>query len=112
MNLPHFLENRLMLQVKLINEEHSELIEAILERDMVKLADACADLIYVIIGLAVEFNIPLGTVWDAVHVSNMAKRDPKTGKVLKRADGKVLKPEGWQPPDIRAILYGTGKVRQ
>jgi predicted HAD superfamily Cof-like phosphohydrolase len=34
----------------------------------------------------------------------MAKVDPATGKVIKRADGKVLKPEGWTPPDVAAAL--------
>ena len=53
----------------------------------------------------VLFNgIPLDRVWAAVHRSNMAKVDPATGKVIKRADGKVLKPEGWTPPDIPAAL--------
>jgi predicted HAD superfamily Cof-like phosphohydrolase len=38
--------------------------------------------------------------WAEVVRSNMAKVDPVTGKVIKRADGKILKPEGWTPPQL------------
>jgi predicted HAD superfamily Cof-like phosphohydrolase len=66
-----------------------------------------ADSIYVIVGAAIEYGIPLSAVWDAVQKSNLAKRDPSTGKVRRREDGKILKPDGWKPPDIRAALWGT-----
>ena len=38
--------------------------------------------------------------WNEVIATNIAKIDSKTGKVKKRADGKILKPEGWQPPNL------------
>jgi predicted HAD superfamily Cof-like phosphohydrolase len=38
--------------------------------------------------------------WNEVMRTNFAKIDPETGKVRKREDGKVLKPEGWTPPDL------------
>ena len=49
-------------------------------------------------------QIPQQDVWNEVARSNLAKIDDETGKVLKRVDGKVLKPEGWTPPDIKSIL--------
>jgi len=91
------------LYVKLIEEEFSELIHAYLNRDMVEIADACADLKWVIEGLEYSLNIPQQEVWNEVARSNLNKISP-TGKVLKRNDGKVIKPDGWTPPDIKSIL--------
>jgi predicted HAD superfamily Cof-like phosphohydrolase len=42
--------------------------------------------------------------WDEVARSNLSKIDPVTGKVIKRNDGKVLKPEGWTPPDLKPFV--------
>lgn len=100
---------RIDLCKKLHVEEITELHNAIDARDMVGVADGITDLIYVLISSAFEFGIPLPDVWFEVHASNMAKIDPKTGKVLKREDGKILKPEGWQPPDIAAVLEAARK---
>lgn len=100
-------DSRVRLRTDLICEEYTELRKAILLRNMVDTADAIADLIYVLIGAALEFGIPLEAVWNEVQRSNMAKVDPATGKVRKREDGKVLKPEGWTPPDIEAVLRGA-----
>lgn len=72
--------------------------------DMEEIADGLADLIYVAVGAALEFGIPLDRVWAEVQRSNMAKVDAETGRVRKRADGKVLKPDGWTPPDIKSAL--------
>jgi predicted HAD superfamily Cof-like phosphohydrolase len=74
--------------------------------DLVGIADGIADSVYVLVGTALEYGIPLDRVWGAVHSANMAKVDPVTGKVRKRFDGKVLKPDGWKRPDIAAILAG------
>lgn len=71
--------------------------------DHVALADGLADLIYVCIGAANEFGIPLDKVWAEVHRSNMAKIGPN-GEVKRREDGKVIKPDGWTPPDIAGVL--------
>jgi predicted HAD superfamily Cof-like phosphohydrolase len=95
---------RQKLRWDLNREEFDELWVAWCRNDLVGIADAIADLIYVLVGMALEYGIPLDRVWDAVQRSNMAKIDPVTGKVRKREDGKILKPEGWQPPDIAGIL--------
>ncbi len=71
---------------------------------MVAIADGIADTIYVLVGTAVAFGIPLGPVWAEVQRSNMTKVDPATGKCRLREDGKVLKPDGWTPPDIAGVM--------
>jgi len=97
--------SRVDLRVDLIEEEvNRELIPAMRKGDLVEIADAMADSVYVIIGAALEYGIPLDHVWAAVQDANMAKVDPVTGKVWRREDGKVLKPPGWTPPDIRGAL--------
>jgi predicted HAD superfamily Cof-like phosphohydrolase len=98
--------DRRRLRISLIDEEvNNELIPAINHgADLEKIADALVDSIYVIVGTALEFGIPLDRVWAEVQRANMTKIDPATGKVRKRGDGKVLKPEGWQPPNIKACL--------
>ena len=96
---------RIMLRRNLIDEEvNKELLPAIDRNDLPAIADGLADAIYVIVGTALEYGIPLDRVWEAVQRANMAKVDPATGKVQKRADGKVLKPDGWKSPDVAAIL--------
>lgn len=116
-------DERLQLRADLIMEECMEFMESVFPNvevqcfagkntiiwgDKIKLdhegaADALADLIYVCIGAANEFGIPLDKVWDEVHRSNMAKIGPN-GEVKRRADGKVSKPDGWTPPDIKGVL--------
>jgi predicted HAD superfamily Cof-like phosphohydrolase len=91
------------LYVDLIVEEFKELMVAYGNRDMVEIADACADLKWVIEGLEHTLNIPQQEVWDEVARSNLSKIS-STGKVIKRSDGKVLKPDGWTPPNIKRIL--------
>ena len=91
------------LYFKLIREEFDELVRAYFEKDMVEIADGCADLKWVIEGLENTLNLPQQEVWDEVARSNLAKISDD-GKVHKREDGKVLKPEGWTPPDIKSII--------
>jgi predicted HAD superfamily Cof-like phosphohydrolase len=90
------------LREKLLEEEFNEYMRAELNDDLVEIADALADIIYIACGTAVSYGIPLDRVFTEVHRSNMAKL--VDGKVLRRADGKVQKPEGWTPPDIETIL--------
>jgi predicted HAD superfamily Cof-like phosphohydrolase len=90
------------LRVKLLREEFREYIDAETDHDLVEIADALADIIYIACGTAVSYGIPLDDVFAEVHRSNMAKL--VDGKVIRRADGKVKKPEGWTPPDVKGIL--------
>lgn len=91
------------LYYKLIVEEFWELKHAFQKQDMIEIADACADLKWVIEGLEHSLNIPQQEVWDEVSRSNLSKIS-SNGKVLKREDGKVLKPDTYSPPDIKNIL--------
>jgi predicted HAD superfamily Cof-like phosphohydrolase len=90
------------LRMKLITEEFNELCDAEEANDLVEVADALADIIYIACGTAVSYGIPLDDVFAEVHRSNMAKL--VDGKVIRREDGKVQKPEGWTAPDIKGVL--------
>lgn len=76
--------------------------------DIVEAGDALADLTYVTEGSGWTLGIPLNDVFREVHRSNMAKADPVTGKPNVTDDGKVLKPEGWTPPDVASVLKEAG----
>jgi predicted HAD superfamily Cof-like phosphohydrolase len=91
------------LYLKLIKEEFFELLEAYTLNDTVEIADACADLKWVIEGLEHTLALPMQEVWDEVARSNLSKIS-SSGKVLKREDGKVMKPDTYSPPDIQSIL--------
>lgn len=99
--------DRVTLRNRLLWEEFNEYQEAVANRDIVATADAIADIIYIAVGTALEFGIPLDRVWDEVQRSNMAKVDPVTGRVLRRVDGKILKPDGWRGPDIEGAMEGV-----
>jgi predicted HAD superfamily Cof-like phosphohydrolase len=101
-------EDRVNLRIELIDEEiNRELIPAMREGNLALIADAMIDSIYVIVGAGIEFGIPMEQVWNAVQDANMAKRHPETGMVITRVDGKILKPAGWKPPDVEAIIQNA-----
>lgn len=86
-----------ILYLKLIDEEYKEHINA---TDDVQTLDACMDMIWVILGYCYMKGWDVNGAWNEVARSNLAKIDPDTGKVKKREDGKVLKPEGWSAPNL------------
>ena len=90
------------LYMKLIDEEFKELLHSWNEDDLTEIADACADLKWVIEGLEHSLGIPQQAVWDEVARSNMSKL--VDGKLIKREDGKVLKPDSFIKPNIKKIL--------
>lgn len=91
------------LRMDLLLEEVKEYMESEDNEDLENLAKELADIIYIVCGTAASYGIPLDRVFDEVHRSNMAKL--VDGKVQRREDGKILKPEGWMPPDIKKILW-------
>jgi predicted HAD superfamily Cof-like phosphohydrolase len=101
---PHLPKNEdeRQLRIKLLEEEFNEYLAAEVRDDLVEVADALADIIYIACGTAVSYGIPLDKVFAEVHRSNMAKL--VDGKPIYREDGKVMKPQGWQPPNIERIL--------
>lgn len=100
---------RLTLRRRLIEEEVAELLEALDGKPPEAVAKEASDVLVVVLGTMSEMGIPFDAVWRAVHESNMAKRSPN-GEITRRADGKVLKPPGWAPPDIAAVLHSAGGV--
>jgi predicted HAD superfamily Cof-like phosphohydrolase len=88
----------------LIEEEMRELKVAELQADEVEEFDAVLDLLVVLIGYGLSRGWPVLAGWEEVMRSNMAKIDPETGTVHKRADGKILKPEGWTPPALADVI--------
>lgn len=102
--IPTFPEDEIQrLRLDLIEEELDELHYAIDNKDMVEIADALGDLLYVVYGAGHAFGIDLDECFKEIHASNMSKLGPD-GKPIKREDGKVLKPDTFFPPDLKSIL--------
>ena len=89
------------MYLKLIDEEVSELKTAVADNDTVEQLDALIDILVVTIGAIHSAGFDAEGAWKEVMRTNFAKIDKDTGKVRKREDGKVLKPEGWQPPNLK-----------
>jgi len=62
--------------------------------------DAFVDIYYYSLNCASKNGVNLSSIFKLVHDANMAKRDPESGRFLKREDGKIIKPVGWVEPDI------------
>lgn len=127
---PTLSYERLGLRARLVAEEFAELMGAVYgkraraiieaataeavtaddgERDLIEAADALADLVYVIYGMAIESGIDLDSVLDEVHASNLSKLMPD-GSVKLREDGKVLKGPNFFVPNIaRGLGLETGE---
>ena len=91
------------LRCDLILEEAHEFVEACKDPNWVEMIDALIDLLYVTFGALDAMGVDATLFWDEVHRSNMLKLGPD-GQPIRRADGKITKPEGWQPPDIAKVL--------
>jgi len=91
----------------LIDEEIKELHDAIGDDDRVEQLDALIDILVVTIGAIHSMGADGDSAWKEVMETNFAKIDPETGKVRKRSDGKVLKPEGWKAPELAPHLVGA-----
>lgn len=99
-------ENSLQAELyfNLIKEEYQEFLDARQISDDVLTIDACFDTIWVIVGYMLSRGWPCNKIWDEGALSNLKKIDRETQRVLKREDGKVLKPEGWQPPNFSKFV--------
>ncbi len=91
------------LRYELIREELEELHEAFSAKDIVEVADALADLLYVVYGAGHAFGINLDECFLEVHRSNMSKLG-EDGKPVKRFDGKIMKGPGFFAPDLESVL--------
>lgn len=120
----HATTDRVHMRTALVAEEAAELVAAVygsvagthLEeayaravaaddgtRDVVAVADALGDLVYVAYGMALELGIPLPDVLAEIHRANLSKLDAD-GRPALRADGKVLRGPGYRPPDVAGVL--------
>lgn len=92
------------MYVKLIHEEVNELETAIKDIDKIEQLDALIDILVVTVGAIHSLGADGEGAWKEVMKTNFAKIDKDTGKVRKREDGKVLKPVGWQSPELKQFL--------
>jgi predicted HAD superfamily Cof-like phosphohydrolase len=99
-----FNQQQFDMYVKLIGEETGELADAINAKDPVETLDALIDILVVTIGAVHSMGADAEGAWKEVMKTNFAKIDKETGKVRKREDGKVLKPIGWTPPNLKPFV--------
>ncbi|MFE7930727.1 MazG nucleotide pyrophosphohydrolase domain-containing protein [Streptomyces sp. NPDC057456] len=92
---------------ELLAEEAAEVAEVSVSGPLDRLAHELADLVYVAYGTALVHGIDLDAVLAEIHRSNMTKLGPG-GQVARRADGKVLKGEHYEIPDVSAVLRRQG----
>jgi len=104
-DLPHWPPfDVLRMRIRLVNEEWGEFNTAIAGEDITQIADAVADLMYVLIGMMNAMGVDMRPIWIAVQRANMAKEGGGS-----REDGKILKPEGWMEPPLKMILALQGE---
>jgi len=91
------------LRVSLIKEELDELLEAINNKDLVEIADALTDILYVTYGAGHAFGINLDKCFEEVQNSNMSKLD-SNGKPIYNDKGKVMKGPNYFKPDLSKFI--------
>lgn len=94
------------LRFNLMKEENEEYLEAAMEGDLVEVADALGDMLYILCGTILKHGMQdkIEEVFEEIQRSNMSKLD-KDGNPIYREDGKVLKSELYFKPNIAAILH-------
>jgi predicted HAD superfamily Cof-like phosphohydrolase len=101
---PEFPDEKVQkLRISLIEEELEELKEAIENKDVVGVADALTDILYVTYGAGAAFGIDLDKCFEEVHSSNMSKLD-RDGRPIYREDGKILKGPDYFEPNLEKIV--------
>jgi predicted HAD superfamily Cof-like phosphohydrolase len=112
---PGLQENTLTMWETMLHEEMAEFLHALQEfkqlascdpqeqvRRMAELTAEGVDVLNVLTGLLLSQGMPLEAMTEAIHQANLRKQID--GKVVRRADGKILKPEGWQAADKCAVI--------
>jgi predicted HAD superfamily Cof-like phosphohydrolase len=94
-----------MLRYKLMREENEEYLEAANDNDLVEVADALGDMLYILCGTIIEHGLQykIEEVFDEIQRSNMSKLG-EDGEPIYREDGKVLKGPNYFKPNIETIL--------
>lgn len=98
-------EKTINLRHRLMAEENDEYLEAAKNNDLVQVADALGDKLYILCGTIISHGLQhkIVEVFEEIHRSNMSKLDAN-GKPIYREDGKVMKSELYFLPDIESIL--------
>jgi predicted HAD superfamily Cof-like phosphohydrolase len=88
-----------------MEEENKEYLEAVQNNNLVEVADALGDMLYVLCGTILDHGLQhkIEAVFEAIHKSNMSKLD-KNGQPIYRKDGKVIKGPDYFKPDIARVL--------
>ena len=103
-NKAEFPEEKVVkLRYELIKEELSELKQAIDQKNLIEVADALTDILYVTYGAGTAFGIDLDKCFSQVHYSNMSKLD-QNGKPIYNEDGKVMKGPSYYKPNLAKYL--------
>jgi len=94
-----------MLRYKLMREENEEYLDAANDNDLIEVADALGDMLYILCGTIIEHGLQhkIEEVFNEIQRSNMSKLDTN-GEPIYRDDGKVLKGPNYFKPDIKSIL--------
>ena len=101
---PSFSSDKInKLRLNLIREELNELTDAMKNKDLLEVADALTDILYVTYGAGHAFGIDLDKCFDEVQNSNMSKLG-KDGKPIYNEFGKVMKGPNYSPPDLKKII--------
>ena len=95
----------IQLRYELMKEENEEYLEAAQNGDLVEIADACGDMLYILCGTLLKHGLQhkIEAVFKEIQLSNMSKLD-KLGAPIYREDGKVLKSDLYFKPDIQSVL--------
>ena len=98
-------EDKKMLRYNLMKEENEEYLEAVQNNDLIEIADALGDMMYILCGTIIEHGLQhkIEEVFDEIQRSNMSKLG-ENGKPIYREDGKVLKGPNYFKPNFEAIL--------
>jgi predicted HAD superfamily Cof-like phosphohydrolase len=97
-------EEQFKMYCDLITEEYDELRVALANRNQLETLDALVDILVVTIGAIHSMGSDAEGAWREVMANNLSKIDRATGYVKRRADGKVLKPDTWKPPELEKFL--------
>lgn len=96
--------NQYNLEFKMIQEELNEYLQACKDKDLIEVADAIGDMLYLVIGTAYKHGLDCNTlskVMNEIHRSNMSKLH--NGKVIKYDNGKVMKPVTYSAPNLKFV---------
>lgn len=99
-------ESKHRLRYNLMKEENEEYLEAVQNNDLIEIADALGDMMYILCGTIIEHGLQhkIEEVFDEIQRSNMSKLD-EDGQPLYREDGKVLKGPNYFKPDFSKIIF-------